>query len=134
MEKLATDPRPDRLKRMPSTAACRMRRSLVNCWSEPMPAPVRTMATRSPGSIWRSMNSCRVVRTLARLSKLSPRSSTTTAIVRRTAWGRAGWTRGSVVASPFGESLAGVMYVQLLIACFRPSSSISKSEAWRSVT
>ena len=48
-----------------------------------MPALVRNTATKSPGCIWVSTHFLRDCRTLTLLSNESPRSSTTSAIVRR---------------------------------------------------
>jgi hypothetical protein len=64
-----------------SAAALNSRLSVVNCCSEPIPAPVRRIAIRSPDCIWVSMNVCSALRTYTVLSNDSPRSSTTIASV-----------------------------------------------------
>jgi hypothetical protein len=82
--KLNTPTRENILNLIRSMAACSSRLSAVNCWNAPMPALVRTIATRSPGCICWSTNFCRALRTWATLSNDRPRSSTTIANVRLT--------------------------------------------------
>ena len=78
-----------------------MRLSVEKFCRAPMPAPVRTMATMSPGCTCSSTNFLREERTRAMLSKDRPRSSTTRAKVRRTCVGlrRMGGGGGAVLST-----------------------------------
>ena len=131
--------RPIIVQRTRSAAACRARRSVVNCCRAPMPAAVRRMATRSPGRICSSMKRRRAARTRAMLSKDRFKSSTTIAIVRRTA-SRLGGAEGrgtpaaagALLACRRGAAPAGT-YWNAEIVCGRLSWSTSKSVASRLV-
>ncbi len=106
-----------------------------------MPARVRITATRSPGCICSSTNFFKDRRTKCVLSQERPRSSTTSAIVRRTCSGRSriggsGTTAGaraSLRGGAVGVSRAAACstYEKLVILWGRPSSRISKSLAVR---
>ena len=121
------------------------RLSEVNCCREPIPALVRMTATRSPGCISLSTHFFSESFTRTTLSNESPRSSTTSAIVRRTCCGRSpplvgrggagGPPRGATgAATPrAGEALMSTNS-KLEIICGFPSWNTSKSSALRSVT
>jgi hypothetical protein len=103
------------------------RLSTVNCCKAPDPAPVRQIATRSPGCTCWLTNLRSALRTFAMLSKERPRSSTISTMVRRTSSGRICASRaGGKAGTALGKGLGPASLCAGAALCSGATSDIRK--------